>query len=353
MLDRYENKELELDLENRISFKFMKCSEEVYAELTRVHDSKQVKIKDKLPAIKSALDDASKLWRDSERVRPKFMVPDSLLSDYLFAKNRYNSTSLSPEIFRQKDEQQRLVLEKERVSLAEKIQIQEVEFAQAEEERLQFINTERARLNAELSVLMARKVRYQARAQSSSHCIWVTSAQKKLPDVLKQMSEVEKTIKSLPDVRSKFLKDKRDDLSRLHKRRWDIEKALNSHDEAGGNNINRWINAIDNAEVVMIVRRMDIEKAAERYYAECSLKVAYTFFNVYKLLMDLASQYHGVTVPIKEKLQELTRYAEVIYCPAIAERSIDTLYKIKKDKAEEKSAANDHQSINKQGYRYG
>ena len=351
MMDRYENKELELDLEERIGFKFMKCCEEVYKELTRVQESKQVKIKDKLPAVKTALEDAIKKCRDYERVRGKFMVPESLLADYLLAKDRYKSNSLSPEAFRQKDEQIRVELEKSRVSLAVKIQVQEAEFARAEEDRINFINDERLHLNAELAGLVEKKEKYLATIQSGRHFlpIWSSRAKKKLPNVLERINEVEKNLKTLPEVRGKFIRDKRDDLTRLHKRRWDIEKALNAYEEAGGNTLQRWVNAIDRAEVEMIIRRMDIEKAVERYYAECPVKVMHAFYSIYSQIMNLVSQYHVAT----DHLSELKRHAEILYCPGIAERSVDTIYKVKKNKDEEQAQSPDHLSINKQGYRYG
>jgi hypothetical protein len=86
-------------------------------------------------------------------------------------------------------------------------------------------------------------------------------------------------------------------------------------------------NAIDNAEVVMMVRRIDFDNAVDRYYSSSPPHVLHGYLNVYALISQCMNQPLENSDSAKKKFAMLMTYADKLYCPEITNRSVETLNK--------------------------
>lgn len=330
MMDRYEEKELDMPLNQRAGWKFTECAKAVYLELARLQESKRIRLDQKFTKIVSAVNDLLALWNNEERTREKFLVPATMRDDYHFAKKRYQRMKGNPDTFYKEDTSRRAELEKEKVMLADKIRNFEIEYAREEDEKRHEVTSERIRLTSELAVLNYKKKKYENKSESTTARCFAVCDKKgvnKLADTVAKIKEIEDQLKKLGPLQTKSLDDKRYQLQLLHKRRWDIDKALNAHDSGAVTRLHRWQNAIDNAEVVMIVRRMDIDDAANRHFSTFSTQLIHAFLNVYTLIKDCAMQAGEDAELFRDELKQLEELAELISCPDISNRSVATLFK--------------------------
>jgi len=330
MMDRYRDETLVLELKDRIGSKFIHSAKEIYLQLARLQESKNVRFDEKLQMIVSAVDELAKHWEVAELMREKFTVLGELRDNYNFAMKRYMNTKINPEEFHKRDGNKRAELEKENILLAEKIKSYEVDFAREEDARRYEMMIERTRLSSEMAVLKYKKEQYEKRSKTGASRFLICGSKNykdKIAATDARITEIEMLLKRLAADKMKALEDKRYQLELMHRRRWDVEKALNNYQENAKTKIGRWQNAIDNAEVVMIVRRMDIDAAIDRYYAGFSQQVIHAFLNVYALTKDCVAAARSFDELFRADLMELTDCAEKIYCPEIASRSVETLYK--------------------------
>lgn len=330
MMDRYEEEQLELALNERAGWKFTECAKAVYLELARLQESKRIRLDQKFPMIVTAVNELLALWNNEEGNREKFMVPAALRDNYHFAKKRYQRMKGNPDTFYNEDSNRRAELEKEKAMLADKIRNFEVEYAREEDEKRQEVTSERIRLTSELAVLNYKKKKLEDKTESATAQCFARCDKKgvnKLEETTAKIKEIEGQLKKIGPLQTKSLDDKRYQLQLLHKRRWDIDKALNAQDSGAMTRLHRWQNAIDNAEVVMIVRRMDIDDAVSRHYSTFSKQLIHAFLNVYTLIKDCAMQAGEDAELIRDELKQLDELAELLSCPAISNRSVVTLFK--------------------------
>ncbi len=330
MMDRYRDERIVLDLKDRIGGKFIRSAKEIYLQLASLQASSKVKFDEKLQMIVPAIDELSKHWEVQEMLRDKFTVPVDLRDNYNFAMKRYMNTKINPDEFHKRDGNKRAELEKENVLLAEKIRSYEVDYAREEDEKRYEVMNERTKLTSEMAVLNYKKGKYESHLKSGASSFFVCGAKNykaKIAEIDLRIKEIEAQLKRVNADKMKSLEDKRYQLELMHRRRWDVEKALNNYQENAKSRVGRWQNAIDNAEVVMIVRRMDIDAAIERYYASCSQKMIHAFLKVYALIKDCAATAGSFDELFRADLVALNDCAEKIYCPKISSRSVETLYK--------------------------
>lgn len=330
MMDRYRDEKLNLDLKDRIGSKFIQSAKQIYLQLAELQESKKIKLDEKLQMIVPAVDELVKHWEVAELMREKFVVPAELRENYNFALRRYMNTKINPDEFHKRDDNKRAELEKENILLAEKIKSYEIEFAREEDARRYEMMNERARLSGEMAVLQYKKEQYEKRSKTGAARFFICGSKnykEKIAATDARIAEVDAQLKRLTGNKTKALEDKRYQLELMHRRRWDVEKALNNYQANAKTKIGRWQNAIDNAEVVMIVRRMDIDAAIDRYYAGFSQQLIHAFLNVYALTKDCVAAAGSFDEFLRADLAILADCAEKIYCPEIASRSVETLYK--------------------------
>tara|TARA_R110000868_G_scaffold174324_2_gene410940 strand:- start:394 stop:1608 length:1215 start_codon:yes stop_codon:yes gene_type:complete len=330
MMDRYEDDEIELAITERSGAKFIGFSRDIYLYMKELPGANHGKLEDALRSIYSASDALYQLWIEFERERPRFSVPKNLREDYSFAKHRYAKTKGSPETFYKHDDIKKEELLKEKDYLVTKIRDGEIEFARFEDEKRHEIKNQRENITEELAVLKYKKKKYEARnLEQQPGCLPLCGKKKKdkLPEVLVRLDECEAALKELGREPSTELEDKRYQLNLLHRRRWDVDKSLNTRNGNHMEKMKRWKNAIDNAEMVMIVRQMDIDDAVIRHYSEFPRQLIHAFLNAYTFINDAALLIGGAADEIKAELEGLEKIAELIYCADIANRSVSTLYK--------------------------
>lgn len=330
MMDRYEEDTQDVTIKDRTGWKFILCAREIYLQLARMQKSGSINIDQKFQKMVPALDELTSLWELDEMKRDSFIVPATLKEDYHFSKKRYARMKGNPEDFHKEDTNKRSELEKEKIALANRIKTYEVEFAREEDEVRRHVNDERIRLNSELAVLNYKKKKYEEKAESGiTNCFLLCNKKdvNKLADINEKIKQMEMALRKIGPIQSKSLAEKRYQMELLHRRRWDVDKALNAHDDSAGTRLRRWTNAVDNAEVVMIVRRMDIDDAVNRYYSTVSSQVIHAMLNVYALLKMCAEQITHNEHNINDDISQLTEYADLLHCPDIANRSVVTLYK--------------------------
>ncbi len=329
MMDRYEDDVQEITLKERSGWKFILSAREIYLQLARMQKSGSINLDQQFQKIVPAIDELTQLWENEEKGREKFIVPNTLKEDYHFAKKRYARMKGYPEDFHKEDTNKRAELEKEKIALANRIKTYEVEFAREEDEVRREVNNERIKLTSELAVLKYKKQKYEEKAEGVAKCFLMCNKKdvNRLAETNEKIKQIEDALRKIGPIQSKSLAEKRYQMELLHKRRWDVDKALNAHDGSAGTRLRRWTNAVDNAEVVMIVRRMDIDDAVNRYYSTVSSQVIHAMLNVYALLKMCAAQISAHEHNIEDDISQLTEFADIIHCTDIANRSVVTLYK--------------------------
>lgn len=330
MMDRYEDEKIDLEMKERTGSKFITCAKNIYLELARLQESKRIRLNEKFPMIVGAVSELDKLYQNEELLRYKFQMPATLRDDYHFAKKRYQRMKGNPQSFYDEDEKRRADLEKEKEMLANRIRNFEIEYAREEDQKRLEDNEMRISLNSELAVLKYKKQKYEKKTESSTAKCFAVCNKKgvnKLDEVNQRIGEIEERLKKLGPLVTESLKEKRYHLQLLHKRRWDVDKALDAHQVNTSNKLHRWQNAIDNAEVVMVVRQMDIDDAINRYYATFSTQLIHAFLNVYCLVMDCVAQAGIHADLLDDEVKQFNTLSDLISCPDIANRTVKTLYK--------------------------
>ena len=160
MMDRYDHDEFELDIKERTGWKFISLSKEIYLQLARLQESKKIKLDQQFKMIVPAVDELVRLWEAEEKGHSKFTIPNTLRDDYFFSKKRHQNMKGNPDSFYKEDTDKRSNLEKEKITLADKIKSYEVEFAREEDDRRYEANNERIRVTSELAVLNYQKKKY-------------------------------------------------------------------------------------------------------------------------------------------------------------------------------------------------
>lgn len=322
MMDRYDNEFFSVPMNERVGTKFIVCADSLYAGLSQLRDSKRGKYFAKTVAIKSAIEELIKLWQEYSVTVKAYPVSESLRQDYHFAKNRYDNMRQNPDDFRMNEERRRHDLELERDALLKKIKNQEIEFARAEDNKRHYIRDEQARLKAALDVLNSKKARLERKDRNPTVlcCIPLTAERiaRDLQALQQEITAIKFQLENLTHLKRASLEDRRYQLNLLHQRRWDIDKSLQK--------VNRWQTAVDNAEVVMMVRRMNIDDAAERYYANVPSHLIHAFLKVYGLFSDIINLVPNLSNEMRDYYDQMQRFAEKIYCPYINYRSVVTLY---------------------------
>lgn len=327
MIDRYDEDVQDVAIKDRTGWKFILCAREIYMQLARMQKAGSIHLDQQFQKIVPAIDELTALWEVEEMRREKFIVPNTLKEDYAFAKKRYKRMKGNPEDFHKEDTNKRAELEKEKIALANRIKTYEVEFAREEDEVRHAVYNDRIKLTSELAVLNYKKKKYEEKSTSGCFAMFHKKDAAKLTETNEQIKQLEDALRRLGPIKSKSLDEKRYQMELLHKRRWDVDKALNAHDDSAGTRLRRWTNAVDNAEVVMIVRRMDIDDAIKRYYSTASSQVIHAMLNVYALLKICAAQISQHPHNINDDISELDEFADLLHCPDIANRSVVTLYK--------------------------
>ena len=330
MIDRYDNAEQNIDLKERTGWKYIACAKEIYLQLARLHQSKKIKFDTQFQMIVPAIDELFKWWDVEEGLRRKFIVPNVLIDDYEFSKKRLQFMKGNPENFHKEDSSKRAALEKEKAILADKIQNFEIEFLRAEAEKNHQTDTERSRITGELAILNYKRKKYESKTTGdTARCLPICCKRKKLKlsDINEKIAQLETELKGLSAAQFNALEDQRAQQESLHKRRWEVDKALEAYEGNDANRLGRYQNAIDNAEVVKIVRRMDIDDAIDRYYSSVSTRVIHAALTVYALLQKSVAETGVHASMLEDNMQLLSRYADMLYCPEIANRTVTTLYK--------------------------
>lgn len=331
MMDRFNGDTVELNLDQRVGFKFISSSYALFDALTHVSSPRHLNLKEKLSTLRSAIDRAGDMWLELEQTRPPFTIPAGLRHDYEFAKKRFLFTKANPHNFYEKNLKEREEMEKERKMIAVKIAEKEVLLARAEDDRRHEIESQRDRINNELAILNARRQRYEkliAKKTVSLLSSCLGSYQDRLSVIIDDINHREDVLKNLGKQISPELEDMAYQLNLLRKRRFEVGKTLNVRNDHHPIHVAGWQNAVDIAETVMLVRGMDIESAANRYYCSEPIDITHAFLSVYGLIKDILAQ-RGLemTNDMRQQLSLLDGYAGELHAPSVAGRSIDTLYK--------------------------
>lgn len=318
-IDKFEGDEIKVAAEERVGYQFLICARGLYTSLSQQVNSRQYEIQERLPHIKLAIVELGKLWEIDAPMQKPYVTPQTLRDDYIFAKRRYEFTKVNPDLYRERENKKRDQLQKERTNIINKIKNEEIEFAHAEDRRRLYIKDEVARLKETLRHLESKKHRYET---DVTHKSWLPVNKKrnesKLLDVQNQIVKIESDMKEIVTLKRESLENRRYQLRLLNKRRWDIDRSLQK--------VNRWQNAVDNAEIVKIVRSMDIEFDLERHYSACEQRIAHAYLNVYALLSDAIALMPGTLSDLKAEHDRLTAFAAKLYCPELQSRSVLTLY---------------------------
>jgi len=328
-MNRYEDEKFDLDLKERSGWRFIACARGIYLQLANLHETKHVKLGPEFQKIVPVLDELYKIWGAEEDLRDKCMVPKYMRDDYKFAKDRHQRMTAGPDRFYKEDGEKRKQLEQEKYILANKIKKFEIDFSREEDTRRLEIMDQRVQISGELAVLKYEKEKYEGKSKSIlAMCLPMLYKKddRKLAAVNEKIKVIEEKLAKLGPLTSKSLEEKRYTLDLLYKRRWDVEKTLNAHDDSAITRVKRWQNAIDNAEVVLVVRRMDIDDAINRFYAAMSSQVIHAMLNAYALI-KMTVDGSGAAFALEAEMKEFAEIADMMYCPEIASRSVLTLYK--------------------------
>ena len=346
MMDRYENSEIALDLNERTTSKFVSCAKDIYLQLAQLQQDKKINLNEQFTMIVTAVSDLSQLLVIEEKYRGKFIVPDVMHEDYLFAKNRVKRMRDNPEHFHNEESSKRVELEKVKNKLANQIKDFEVEYAREEDERRLEANNDRARITSEMAYLKFKKKKYEDRAAKGlSRCLPICGRgdAKKITEMAARLKELEAELRGLGTAQYRSLDEKRRQLEELRKRRWNVDKALTAQENALSNKTRRWQNAISNAEIVMLVRRLDIDAEMNRHYSSVGTQTIHALLNVFALVKSCVDQAGKNASMLSDEMETLSGYATALYCPTITNRTVTTLYRKMMEKL---PAADRNQIIN-------
>jgi hypothetical protein len=324
MMDRYDGDEIKLTFKERPGGLFIGYATEINSLLEKL----------KIDAI--SMDSLKKVWMLEEESRKSYIIPNEMRDAYLFAKRRLSFMKVNPQIFHQDDTSKRAELEKRKISLAKEIDRYEKEFARAEDKKRLSKDEDRNKINDELAVLNYKKKKYEDRKKNNKmSCLPIcgNKTTKKLDAVIARIDTLQKEIAKLDKSSSESLFLQRKKLDELRKERNSIDKALSVYESAVISKARRFQNAMNNAEIVVKVRQLEIDEGAERYYGDTFLHVIHLFLKVYaqiKVAVEKANTTKGnkEVIDLLNKISILLdQVAEVIYSPGANNRTLVTLYR--------------------------
>jgi hypothetical protein len=328
MMDRYASEKIEQDMSERAGTKFLQCSLSIYEALKGLPQKKAQKLTEKLQDVAFGVNQLKNSYSSYEADRPKFIIPEKLRNDYRRAYYNYGFIRNNPEEYFKQNDTKIDDLEKEKQFLIEKIRIKEVKFARHEDDVRHEKNFERTRLIAEIGKLRAKKEKYEEQSKSGKGLLSACFGghQGKIEATLKKLTETESRLREISGQIDDNLEAKRYQLTMLHKRRWSIEKTINAFADSPKERTKRWHKAIDEAEILMNVRRLEIDDAMSRYYAEYPKSVFDSFLNVYSKLHICADNVSGMPDKLKSDFEELSVIANMIFKAGMPYRSLLGLY---------------------------
>jgi hypothetical protein len=330
MLDRYEIDHCELEIELRAGAQFIKLSQVIYDQLTAARFPGQ---KEKMQALRNAIIELNKIWMENVKERKAFVIPVNLRGEYLQAKQYYAYLKANPSEFYQKETEKYEDLLREHKLVEEKIAQKEVEVSHVEDEVRHYVRDNRERINLELNKLRNKKIKYEAlrdkRQRSWMPAFFIGNRKiDKLPSIAEKITRLEDELKRLSSYINRDLEDRYDYLRLLRDKRWDIGNQLHVPQDSRQIQKEHWNDAVSRAEVNMLFRRMDIEKAVKRYYAAEGRQNIHAMLIVYSLLSEIAAQMPNKTEKLIRDLLALNLLSDQLHCPDIGNLSVQALYKV-------------------------
>lgn len=284
-----------------------------------------------------SLEDLGKIWVREEELRKVYTIPVEKSDAYDNARQRLEFMRVNPQIFHQDDTKKRAELEKQKADLAKKIDSYQVKFSRAEDSKRLESDSERDKIKSELAVLDYKKKKYEDRKKNKATGCFPcgNKNEKKLMEATARIAELTTKLNGLKKASYESLSREKGKLEELRHERMIIDKALSAYDSAVVSRARRYQNAMNNLEIVMKVRELEIDEDVERHYGAMTQHMIHVFLKVYTVIKDgVTTANKNVNKQNREIVDLLNKHvilfdqiAETIYCPKAANRSLMTLYK--------------------------
>ena len=332
MMDRYEANEYVLELEQRAGYEFVILAEGIYLDFSHVPHARQVKLKEKLKSLRSAMDELEKVWRDADKLRPNFAIPAHLKKEYHDAKSNWQYLKANREDYYKKQQADRDVLITKKNKLEEKIEAKQIKLARAEDWHRHEKNKNKEQVNAEIESLKNQKHHCEElKKELDKKFILFRSKKNKqvaaLPTIIESIQQKELELQKIDRQSYQDLDEKREHLELLRNHLWFINQELNKPVDNHAQLVELWQKEVADAKSSMLDLSKDIDGRINEYFSRESQQIMHAFLNVYAFIQEIAALPININFQLKDKIEQLAVAAEKLHCPERANRTLLTFYK--------------------------